>query len=240
MIRYIGNKSELSDFILPFCPKNPKYWIEPFGGSMGLFFSLNLRDYPDTQFIYNDINPYNSNLFSFLKKDKFIERVLNTNLNESLFVDSFDKLNSRSKEDKALSWLIILFSSSLKDLMNKKYHGNVQFEIFKNKIPYYRNYFNRIEVNNIEYKKIIQKYDTGSDTFIYLDPPYKGFSQYYTNHNFTDNSHSILRDFLFTIKSDWILSYYNFPELKDWYNNYKIVNKKHNLSDEYLIMNLNY
>lgn len=236
MIRYIGNKLDLSDFILPFCPKNPKYWIEPFGGMMGLYFSLNLKEYPDTKFIYNDINPLNSNLFDQLKSQKFINRLDSITINEDIFNKSFEDINSRFKSDRALAWLIILCSSNMKDLMSREYVGSSNFEIFKYKIKRYKEYFDRLEIHNLDYKKIIQKYDTDSDTFIYLDPPYKGYSKYYTFHNFDDDSHFELFNFLSSVKSNWILSSYNFTEMKEWYKDHKIVSKKQVMGTEFLII----
>ena len=238
MIPYIGNKSALSGFILPNCPKNPDYWIEPFGGSAGLFFTLNLKDYPDTKFIYNDINPLNSNLFTCMKKDKFIKLILESKVNIDIFLESYDKLTSKSKEERALSWLIILTCGSIKDLMSKKFIGSSQFEMFKYKLPKYIGYYKRLIVHNMDYKKLLQKYaNLGGSVFFYLDPIYKGYESYYTNHNWTDGSHRILYDCLSNLKTPWVLSYYNFPELKDWYKDYNILTKKHNLGEEYLITN---
>ena len=174
MITYIGNKSTLSDFILPNCPKNPEYWIEAFGGMMGLYFTLNLKEYPDTKFIYNDINPLNCNLFEQLKKDKFIQKVLSTKVNESYYSECFDNLTSRSKEMKAISWLVILVCGDMKDLMSKNYRGNANFEVLKYKLPRYIEYFKRLEIENLDYKKLFQKYDTGANGFFYCDPIYRG------------------------------------------------------------------
>ena len=63
MIPYLGNKSTLSDFLKQYVPKNPTKWVEPFGGGFNLFFTLDLKEYPDTEFYYNDINPLNCILF---------------------------------------------------------------------------------------------------------------------------------------------------------------------------------
>ena len=236
MVNYIGNKGTLTDFITPHIPKNIPYYIEPFGGMMGIFFTLNLKDFPDTQFIYNDVNPLNSNLFEHLKKEKFIQKVNQTNVTESLFLESYDNLKSKSKDLRALSWLIILCCGEVKDLMSKKYGGNSQFEILKWKLPRYESFFNRLTVLNLDYKKLFEKYDNGADVFFYCDPIYKGYESYYTNHNWSDVKHFELYSHLSKLKSSWILSYYNFPELKEWYKDYKIISTKHNLGIEYLIL----
>lgn len=236
MIPYLGDKSKIFDFLKPHLPKNPDKWIEPFGGGFNLYFSLNLKEYPDTEFIYNDINPLNSNLFTHLKKESFIRKVLVSKVDKDVFESSYNNLDSKDKDLKALSWLIILSCGDIKNLMSKEFKGNSQFEILKYKLPRYTEYFERIKVYNQDYKKILKKYD-GDGTFFYLDPPYFGYEQYYINHNFRSESHKELSDELKISKSKWILSYYNFEGINEWYSNYDIITKRHNLSEEYLIIN---
>lgn len=235
MINYIGSKYSLSDFILPYCPKNPKYWIEPFGGGFGLFFNLNLKNYVNTEFIYNDINPYNTLLFSKLKEPSFRNFIKSYDVKQNNFIESYSNLESNDDDLKALSWLIILFCGDVKNLMSKTWRGSFKYEIFKSKLDFYKEYFDRINVSNLDYKKIILDYDR-DDSFFYLDPPYRGYEEYYTNHNWVDDRHIELRDILLDRKSSWILSYYDFPEMKDWYKDFKMVSKKHNLGTEWLII----
>jgi DNA adenine methylase len=248
MIPYLGNKSSISDFLKQYIPKNPNKWIEPFGGGFGLYFNIDLKDYPDTKFIYNDINPLNCILFEHLKSDKFINKVKNTNITKEVFENSYnDIIDSESKrkskkviksgssEDKALSWLIILCCGDSKDLMNKEYKGNSSFEILKYKLSRYSEYFKRIEILNLDYKEILKQHDS-EDTFFYLDPPYFGFEDYYVNNTFKGESHSELPKELKQLKGKWLLSYYKFDKLEDWYSNYKIVSKRNNNSEEFLIL----
>ena len=248
MIPYLGNKSSISDFLKQYVPKNPNKWVEPFGGGFGLYFNIDLKDYPDTKFIYNDINPLNCILFEHLKTDKFINKVKNTNITKEVFENSYNDIidsepkrkskkviKSGSSEDKALSWLIILCCGDSKDLMSKDFKGNSGFEILKYKLSRYSEYFKRITISNTDYKDILSQYDS-EETFFYLDPPYYGFEKYYINNDFNEKSHSELCDELKKLKSKWLLSYYKFDELEKWYSNYKIVSKKNNLSEEFLIL----
>jgi DNA adenine methylase len=119
--------------------------------------------------------------------------------------------------------------------MSKDFRGNSNFEILKYKLSRYKEYFERITITNLDYKDVLIKYDS-EETFFYLDPPYYGFENYYVNHNFEQKSHSELSEQLKTIKGNWLLSYYKFDQLEDWYSAHKIVSKKHNLSEEFLII----
>jgi len=248
MIPYLGNKSSLSDFLKQYVPKNPTKWIEPFGGGFNLFFTLDLKQYPDTEFYYNDINPLNCILFEHLKNDDFIKLIKSTNVTKELFEESYDNLidkpvkKSKKKvilvdnsEEKALSWLIILCCGDIKDIMSKEFKGNSTFEILKYKLSHYSEYFKRIKISNLDYKEVLKQHDS-ENTFFYLDPPYFGFEEYYINNTFRGESHSELSDELKKIKGKWLLSYYKFDKLEEWYSNYKVVSKKHNLSEEFLIL----
>lgn len=253
MIPYLGNKSNISDFLKQYIPKNPNKWVEPFGGGFGLFFTLDLKDYPDTQFVYNDINPLNCILFEQLKNDDFVNKLRTVNVTKELFEESYRNLfdeaviNSKKKikkvvkvansEEKALYWLIILCCGDSKDLMSKEFIGNSGFEILKYKLPRYSEYFKRIMITNIDYKDVLIDQDS-DETFFYVDPPYFGFEKYYINNNFNEESHNELCGELKKIKGKWLLSYYNFDELEKWYSNYKIVSKKSNTNEEFLILSL--
>jgi DNA adenine methylase len=247
MIPYLGNKSTLSDFLKQYVPKNPTKWVEPFGGGFNLFFTLDLKQYPDTEFFYNDINPLNCILFEHLKNDDFIKLIKSTNVTKGLFEESYNNLVDKTKkskkkviivdnsEKKALSWLIILCCGDIKDIMSKEFKGNSTFEILKYKLSHYSEYFKRIKISNLDYKEVLKQHDS-ENTFFYLDPPYFGFEEYYINNTFRGESHSELSDELKKIKGKWLLSYYKFDKLEEWYSNYKMVSKKHNLSEEFLII----
>lgn len=246
MIPYLGDKSKIFDFLKPYLPKNPHKWVEPFGGGFNLYFSLDLKEYQDTEFIYNDINPLNCYLFEHLKDGEFIDIVTKTNITKELFEKSYldiidtsktskKKIKVSNTHSKSLAWLIILCCGESKDLMSKNFIGNANFEMFKYKLSRYTEYFKRIKITNLDYKDVLKNYDS-EETFFYLDPPYYGFENYYINNNFHQDSHSELSEELKKIKGKWLLSYYNFDKLEEWYSNYKIVSKRHNFSEEFLIL----
>lgn len=179
----------------------------------------------------------NCDLLESLKDSDFIQLVNESKVNEEYFLDSYNYLEDKDVYTRSLSWLIILCCGDMKDLMSRFYKGNSLFELIKLKLPKYKIYFDRIKVENLDYKRLIKKYDSRRDVFFYCDPPYKNFEKYYYNHNFDSDEHYNLYQLLTNIKSNWILSYYKFDELEEWYANYQIKSKKHNLSEEYLIIN---
>src|SRR5581483_11717910 len=61
-----------------------------------------------------------------------------------------------------------------------------KFDSFKNKLSNIKwtEYFNRIsKVENLDFQKLIEKYDSPKSYF-YCDPPYYNTENYYANHDF--------------------------------------------------------
>lgn len=236
IIPYIGEKSKFSNFIIPQIPKNLSTYVEPFGGMYGIFFSLNHNEYEFQNYIYNDINHLNYNLFEYLKNSDFIKVVNVINVDESIFNSAHDYiLTGNDKMSLAINWLIILTCSYPSDI--NKWRNNNEFEIFKLKYGAYIDKLSKItEINNKDYKEIIKEYDS-ENTFFYLDPPYKGKESYYINHSFNEDSHRELSNLLKNIKGKFLLSYYYFDGIEDLYTNCKFESKRTIMGTEYLIMN---
>ena len=237
MIPYIGDKSVLSNFISPYIPESSSIYVEPFSGMFGLFLSLDMSDYKFTDFIYNDINYLNYNLFDKLKNSNFIESINNLNVSLNDFQNSHDYIKV-GKDDLGLakSWLIILTCSYPSNI--KKWKSNIGYDIFKSKYSYYEEKISSItNIHNKDYKEVIKEYDS-SQTFFYIDPPYKDKESYYINHKFDTNSHKELSEELNKIKGKFMISYYYFDGIKELYPNCEFVSKKvKNGATEYLIMN---
>ena len=239
MIPYLGQKSNFYNFIVPNIPTDISVYSEPFGGGFSIFFCLDMEKYRDTQFIYNDINKFNAELFHQLKDDNFVDKISDIVVDESKFYQIQKNLysNNWTSFEVAVNWLILLCCSSNRyDITNSEFGNDSEFEIIKVKLKYRKNHFDRIVVNNCDYKEIIEKYDSES-TFFYLDPPYKSFEHYYINHNFTDESHEELSKILRGIKGKFALSYYYFSEIEKWYDWCRIIKNQTMIRSEYLIMN---
>lgn len=234
MIRYIGAKNIIKDWVIETNQNIPSIWVEPFGGMFSIYFSLDIKKFPNTRFIYNDINPYHLNLFQHLKDPNFRRKLKSESLDNSSYLRSFSHYKKNGQEG-AISWLRILSGSKdIRNILNPEYDGCWSWWKFIDSLDSLEEHFDRMEIENLNYNQCIKKWDNGN-TFFYLDPPYFGYEHYYTYHNFNIDEHQKLRDIIYNIEGDWILSYYNFPNLIDWYGKYTIQKRKINLGTEYLI-----
>jgi len=239
MIPYIGEKSKYSNFIIPKIPTDISTYVEPFGGMFGIYFCLDLDQYPNTKFVYNDINHLNYNLFKYLTEETFLYHLQNIKVDENFYENAKSKLYDCSDPEKAVYWLIILTcSDSQVNVLEGKWKNDSEFEIFKIKIGLNRNYFRSIDsINNRDYKEIITKYDS-TNSFFYIDPPYYNKELYYINHDFDNNDkHVELSEFLKGIKGRFALSYLYFSKLSEWYKGYNFYYFQTFMGKETLITN---
>jgi len=239
LVPYIGEKTKFSQFITPNIPNDISTYVEPFGGMFGVFFSLDFDDFSHVDFIYNDINHLNYNLFCQLQSNKdFIDLVKSTKVDEEFYKFSLKGIVT-TKDDVllALQWLVVLTCSNPYEIGKDSWKGNREFEIFKMKHRAYKPKIDRItNIYNTDYKDIIDKYDS-PETFFYVDPPYKGKETYYINHEFCEKSHLELAEMLNNIQGRFLLSYYNFDGLRELYPDCRFEFKKTIMGTEWIIMN---
>jgi len=239
LIPYLGNKEKFSSFITPNIPTDISTFVEPFGGAMGVFFSLDFSKYRDVKFIYNDINHLNHNLFYLLKNDRrFIEIVNGIKVDKERYQKALKEIFTETdRMTFAINWLIVLTCSAPNEIGKDSWRGDTEFEVFKLKWKAYEPHLNKIsEILNLDYKQLINEYDS-KDTFFYLDPPYMGKEKYYINHDFDENSHYELASILNSIEGRFLLSYYYFDGIEELYPNCRFESKKTIMGTEWLIMN---
>jgi DNA adenine methylase len=271
----------MQTFIVPYIPKDVENFVEVFGGMMWVFFGMKLEDYPNlNKIVYNDFNPLNHNLFRcVVNHQKLLDEceklivqekdVTPTNpicsenfylFQHEIYQDDlvFDDEPNYELAAKYVYVLTQVFSganpskSKFIDLKGK-YHS--KFTSFKNKLkkPEWQKLFESItHVENMDFQEVIKKYDSPT-TYYYVDPPYYivGEGSYYSNHDFGREDHERLANCLKSIQGKFSLSYYDFPQLHDWFpeNEYKWEKKEfakaaaakkgkaQNMGEELLIMN---
>ena len=244
MLSYIGGKSKIGKWIVPYYPKDMETYVEPFGGMFWCYYNMDLDEYPNLKnIVYNDFNPLNYNLFMCVQNPsellKSIESIpcqqrgventpteykdLFKEFQSEIFADDF-KINYPDY-DVAAKYAYILtqvFSGSKPETSNYidlkgKYKS--KYLTFRDKLKNDKwiTKFDKINVvENMDFEELINKYD-GDNSYFYLDPPYWKTENYYCNHDFDRNDHERLANALINMKGKFSLSYYEFELLSEWF-----------------------
>lgn len=198
---------------------------------------MNLDEFSNLKnIVYNDSNTLNVNVFNCVRNyNEFSEIIeeypsqdsdLFYKFQKELFYEKFKVDLSRPDYHTASKYVYLLtqvWSGSNVEkgkFIDLKGKYKSKFDTFKDKLknPKWQKYFDKINhVENLDFEECIKKYDS-ENTYMYNDPPYyKLGEKYYVNHNFSLDDHERLANVLKTIKGKFALSYYDFPQLSEWF-----------------------
>ena len=280
MISYIGGKYRMGKWIGSFIPKDIKEYGEVFGGAFWVYlkndikaekiyyndfnkFMVNLFESARTpeklgNFVvgngilenpqsWKHYPPQNKELFN-----KFLQDIFNIEKHNFNF-----EIPNYEITIKYVYLLTQVFSGTgLKKttkMIDLKGKYKSKFEAFVKRLfnPEFQYKLKRItKTYNKDFELFVKEIDN-KDSFLYFDPPYYDTENYYSFHNFGKNEHIRLANCIKNMKGRWALSYYDFPELKEWFpkNKYRWESKefakaasakkgkKQNKGKEILIMN---
>jgi DNA adenine methylase len=244
MLSYIGGKSKIGKWIVPFYPQDMETYVETFGGMFWCFFNMDLTKYPNLkEVVYNDFNPLNYNLFQCVKNPTLLLEAINSipcqqlgeettppicreqfvSFQSELFGDGFT-INYPDYQVAAKYVYILtqVFSGSKPEtssFIDLKGKYKSKYLTFRDKLskPDWVEHFLRIsKVENMDFADLIAKYDSPT-TYFYLDPPYFKTENYYSNHDFDRDDHERLANVLDEVKGKFSLSYYDFDLLHEWF-----------------------
>jgi DNA adenine methylase len=243
-LSYIGGKSRIGKWIVPFYPKDMETYVETFGGMFWCFFNMDLTEYPNLKkIVYNDFNPLNYNLFQCVKEPSLLLEAINSipcqqrgvENTPSIYKEQFDEFQKElfasgftinyPDYQVAAKYAYILtqvFSgskpetSSFIDLKGKYKSKYLTFRDKLSKPEWVEHFIKISKVENMDFADVIAKYDSPT-TYIYLDPPYWKTENYYSNHDFDRNDHERLAKVLHQVKGKFSLSYYDFELLHEWF-----------------------
>ena len=244
MLSYIGGKSKIGKWIVPFYDKSMEVYLETFGGMFWCFYNMDLKQYPNLKkVVYNDFNPLNYNLFQCAQNPTELLRAINSidcqkqgvDVTPEIYKEQFVRFQADifNKDfrvqaydyESAAKYVYVLtqvFSGSKPETSNfidlkGKYKS--KFLTFRDKLlkPDWVDHFLKItDVENMDFADVITKYDSPS-TYIYLDPPYWKTENYYSNHDFDRGDHERLAKTLHNTQGKFSLSYYDFDLLHEWF-----------------------
>ena len=244
MLSYIGGKSKIGKWIVPFYDKNMETYVETFGGMYWCFFNMDLKQYPNLKkVVYNDFNPLNYNLFKCVQNPQELLRSINSiecqqqgvDITPSHLKEQFIRFQAEifnegfsvnpGDYEVAAKYVYILtqvFSgskpetSSYIDLKGKYKSKYLTFRDKLSKPDWVDHFLKITDVENMDFQDVINKYD-GEKSYFYVDPPYWKTENYYSNHDFDREDHERLANVLKAMEGKFSLSYYDFPLLSEWF-----------------------
>jgi DNA adenine methylase len=255
MLSYIGGKSKIGKWIVPFYDKNMETYVEPFGGMFWCFYNMDLKEYPNLKkVVYNDFNPLNYNLFKCIQNPAELLRKINAipcqqfgevptpplykeqfvSFQAEIFGEGF--IVEPGDYEVAAKYVYVLtqvFSgskpetSSFIDLKGKYKSKYLTFRDKLSKPDWIEHFLRVTHVENMDFAHLINEYDSPA-TYFYVDPPYWKTENYYSNHDFDRDDHERLANTLKEVQGKFSLSYYDFPILSEWFpkNEYTWVKKE--------------
>jgi len=277
MISYIGGKARIGKWIKEYIPQDIETYVEGFSGMFWVFFNMDLKKYPNLKtVVYNDYNRLNHNLMKWAKDYDVLWEGLSHYPCQQLgivdtppeYAEMFNQyqkevfnpelvINDENSLEIACKYVYVLgqvFSGSKPETASYmdykgKYRCKVLVFMDKLKNPKYREHFDKITfVENKDFQEVVAKYDSPT-TYFYMDPPYWKTENYYSNHDFDVNDHTRLAECIKGIQGKFSLSYYDFPQLSQWFpkDQYRweqkdfskaaSTKKEKNMGTELLIMN---
>jgi len=244
MLSYIGGKSKIGKWIVPFYDKDMETYVETFGGMYWCFFNMDLKQFPNLKkVVYNDFNPLNYNLFQCIQDPVRLLESINSipcqqfgeEVTPAIYKEQFIRFQAEifnegfsvkpGDYEVAAKYVYILtqvFSGSKPEkssFIDLKGKYKSKYLTFRDKLmkPDWVEHFLRItEVENMDFAEVIEKYDS-STTYFYVDPPYWKTENYYSNHDFDREDHERLANVLNVVQGKFSLSYYDFELLHFWF-----------------------
>ncbi len=228
MFSYIGGKSRIGKWIYNYIPKIQwERYTEIFGGAMWVYINQPIKS---KEIYYNDLYTHLYNLWMCMKykRPELLHELLKLEPNNKVLFNGFKKVVIESGKNPIKDVPNVDLAKKFIYVQTHAYSGLIiqgtmrltvdQFTPFIKRLsnPKFQKKIDKItDICNLDFKYVIEKFDTDNG-FFYVDPPY--YKKGYLYHNdFSDNDHYELAYYLKNCRSVWILSYYDYDELKGLY-----------------------
>ena len=193
---YFGGKNKFETYIKPIVPNDYKIYLEPFSGSFGVYFFLDMPKNCKVRF--NDINKDQTNLvacskdyenfYNFIKTELEPNGILYCKETEPELIKkhykelyySLKNSNFRNEQfnipdfKRASQYAFLLTSAFSSCSYTAAGFSGFKLKTFLNKlqnVELQKKLANIDSFETLSFEEVIKKYDS-PDTFIYLDPPY--------------------------------------------------------------------
>lgn len=224
-LRYMGGKQRLVPALLPLIPEHFAY-VEVFGGAGSLLLNKPRSNLE----VYNDLDGELVNLFEVVRGDvdTFIKRaeflVYSRELYERWESDfKNDQVPSDRVERAVRFWYLIRSSFGAHPYkgwgFRKKQRSMAETlpRCLANLHAIHER-LRTVEIDHLDFRKCIHHRDA-PNTFMFLDPPYLA-TQKYRVGAFTLDDHRALAETLHNVKSQWLLTIGDQPEIRMLYRGF--------------------
>lgn len=216
----MGGKSKLRKTIIEMIPEHTCY-VELFFGAGWVYFGKE----PSKVEVINDIDKELINLFKMIKYHApEVERLLQYEFSGR---DIFEEYKNYTVEylteiHRAIRFLYLITQSFAGIGGTYGYGTNTKPSpqiFYKDLLVELKNRLRNTYVENLDFSKIIDKYDRDY-SFFFCDPPYYNTAGY--GNTFGKEEHLILRDKLKNLKGKFLLTINDDPEVREWYKDFNI------------------
>lgn len=241
-LRYPGSKQKFTHAFMQILDKNavkPELFIEPFAGGASLSLFL-LQNNIVNRIGLIEQDPLVASFWKtvFFDSNWLIQKIKKIDVTIEKW-NYFKKYKPRTTRTKALKCLYLNrtnFSGILKagpiggQQQKSEYKIDCRFnkERLACQIELLSTYKEKVLfIEQGHYLDVLRKQLVNFDerTFIYFDPPYVDKAKGLYNFYFNDKNHIELRDFIKSLKYNWLLSYDYAPSIEDLYSDTSIFNK---------------
>lgn len=216
----MGGKSKLRKTIIEMIPEHTCY-VELFFGAGWVYFGKE----PSKVEVINDIDKELINLFKMIKYHApEVERLLQYEFSGR---DIFEEYKNYTVEylteiHRAIRFLYLITQSFAGIGGTYGYGTNTKPSpqiFYKDVLIELKNRLRNTYVENLDFSKIIDKYDRDY-SFFFCDPPYYNTAGY--GNTFGKEEHLLLRDKLKNLKGKFLLTINDAPEVREWYKDFNI------------------
>ncbi|MBD5642787.1 DNA adenine methylase [Clostridium botulinum] len=219
-ISRMGGKSKLRKIIIGMIPEHTCY-IELFFGAGWVFFGKD----PSKVEVINDIDKELINLFKMIKYHApEIERQLEYEFSSRDIFKEYKNYNvdNLTEINRAVRFLYLI-SQSFASKMDAYGYGTTSRPkpqiFYKNVLSDLKERLRNTYVENLDFEKIIKKYDR-QHSFFFCDPPYFQTAGY--KNKFGGKEHLILKDKLKNLQGKFLLTINDHSQIREWYQGFNI------------------
>ena len=228
--KWAGGKSRLRKFIIPMIPPHTCY-VEPFAGAAWVLFGKPKSDVE----ILNDIDAELTTFFRVVREQP--EELIASFEWELVSRAEFNRLANLAPEtltevQRAHRFYYLIMAGWGGEALYPRFqtstrdggHGNRLVGALKTLrerlLPIHQR-LKTVLIENLDWQKCVERYDSPT-TVLYLDPPYPGNGVNYKFNMRSATSHREIAERLAQVKGFWMLSSYDTPEVREWFNGYEI------------------